>query len=121
MLAPGVTAAAPASGKLPAGFLKTKPKLVLHSHRSYPIGHLATMFVLGLMGEYIGRLYSQAKQRPLYIIQEIEGASHAPAKALGIVASAEGPVAVKPEGHQRRQRNVGNDRPPRRPRKPLDQ
>jgi acetyl-CoA synthetase len=26
-----------------------KPKLVLHSHRSYPIGHLATMFVLGLM------------------------------------------------------------------------
>jgi hypothetical protein len=28
---------------------------------------------------------------------------------------------VKPEGHQRRQRDVGDDRPPRRPRKPLDQ
>ena len=26
-----------------------KPKLVLHSHRSYPIGHLTTMFVLGLL------------------------------------------------------------------------
>ncbi|MGH7067273.1 MAG: AMP-binding protein [Acetobacteraceae bacterium] len=25
-----------------------KPKLVLHSHRSYPLGHLSTMYVLGL-------------------------------------------------------------------------
>lgn len=25
-----------------------KPKLVLHSHRSYPVGHLTTIFVLGL-------------------------------------------------------------------------
>ncbi len=25
-----------------------KPKLVLHSHRSYPVGHLTTVFVLGL-------------------------------------------------------------------------
>jgi dolichol-phosphate mannosyltransferase len=31
------------------------------------------MFVLALMGEYIGRLYNQAKQRPLYIVQEIAG------------------------------------------------
>ncbi len=35
------------------------------------------MFVLGLMGEYIGRLYSQAKQRPLYIVQDIIGAPRA--------------------------------------------
>jgi len=26
-----------------------KPKLVLHSHRSYPVGHLATTYVLGLL------------------------------------------------------------------------
>src|SRR5271165_3100191 len=26
-----------------------QPKLVLHSHRSYPIGSLSTMFVLGLL------------------------------------------------------------------------
>ena len=26
-----------------------KPKLVLHSHRSYPVGHLSTMYWLGLL------------------------------------------------------------------------
>ena len=43
------------------------------------------MFVLALMGEYIGRLYNQAKQRPLYIVQEIAGASDRQAR-LGYVA-----------------------------------
>jgi dolichol-phosphate mannosyltransferase len=44
------------------------------------------MFVLALMGEYIGRLYNEAKGRPLYIVQEIAG--HARRPRLGYVAEA---------------------------------
>jgi dolichol-phosphate mannosyltransferase len=45
------------------------------------------MFVLALMGEYIGRLYNEAKKRPLYIVQEIAGGSDR-AGRLGQVADA---------------------------------
>ena len=46
------------------------------------------MFVLALMGEYIGRLYNEAKRRPLYIIQEVAGGrEHGPAR-LGYLADA---------------------------------
>jgi dolichol-phosphate mannosyltransferase len=44
------------------------------------------MFVLALMGEYIGRLYNEAKGRPLYIVQEIAGDAR-PAR-LGYSAEA---------------------------------
>lgn len=46
------------------------------------------MFVLAMMGEYIGRLYSQAKNRPLYIVQEIAGGSGERRGRLGQVADA---------------------------------
>jgi dolichol-phosphate mannosyltransferase len=46
------------------------------------------MFVLGLLGEYIGRLYNEAKRRPLYIIQEIAGEASKPEGRLGYVADA---------------------------------
>jgi dolichol-phosphate mannosyltransferase len=45
------------------------------------------MFVLALMGEYIGRLYNEAKRRPLYIVQEIAGGSAGDAR-LGYIADA---------------------------------
>jgi glycosyltransferase involved in cell wall biosynthesis len=45
------------------------------------------MFVLALMGEYIGRLYNEAKRRPLYIVQEVAGGE--PQRgALGYLAEA---------------------------------
>jgi len=44
------------------------------------------MFVLALMGEYIGRLYNEAKGRPLYIVQEIAGTARR--GRLGYLADA---------------------------------
>jgi dolichol-phosphate mannosyltransferase len=72
------------------------------------------MFVLALMGEYIGRLYNEAKRRPLYIVQEIAGRAAAPRAGLGVIASGVGPAAVEGEGHERSEDDVGDDRPPRR-------
>jgi dolichol-phosphate mannosyltransferase len=45
------------------------------------------LFVLALMGEYIGRLYNESKRRPLYIVQEIAGATGREGR-LGQVAEA---------------------------------
>lgn len=36
------------------------------------------LLTLGIMGEYIGRLYMESKQRPMYFVAEETGASHGP-------------------------------------------
>ena len=57
------------------------------------------MFVLALMGEYIGRLYNEAKRRPLYIVQEVAGGERRAAR-LGYVAEA---TANKRQARRQRQ------------------
>ena len=59
------------------------------------------MFVLALMGEYIGRLYNEAKRRPLYIVQEIAGGSARPA-SLGYIAADATANNDKPGGRGKR-------------------
>jgi dolichol-phosphate mannosyltransferase len=56
------------------------------------------MFVLAMMGEYIGRLYSQAKNRPLYIVQDIAGDARTPRKRLGQVPAEATAHSDRPGG-----------------------
>src|SRR4051794_38812864 len=51
------------------------------------------MFVLALLGEYIGRLYNESKRRPLYIVQEVAGATASHAR-LGYLATDHRPEAA---------------------------
>lgn len=69
------------------------------------------MFVLGLMGEYIGRMYNQNKDRPLYIVSDIKGGATSQAR-LGIDASAERPVTMEQEGDERGGDDHGDQWPP---------
>ena len=68
------------------------------------------MFVLGVMGEYLGRLYMQAKQRPLFLIQEIASQSRvdtAQGSQLGFIATDIANREEQPAGLDQRQKQDG--------------
>src|SRR5690606_30721406 len=56
------------------------------------------MFVLGMLGEYLGRLYMEAKRRPLYIVADIAGRAPGGAAALGYRAGLRTTASDTPTG-----------------------
>jgi dolichol-phosphate mannosyltransferase len=58
------------------------------------------MFVLGMIGEYLGRLYVESKRRPLYLVADIAGpvrgtASLGYSAEQAVLPPAEPPVIAK--------------------------
>ena len=55
----------------------------------------AQMFVLGMIGEYLGRLYIESKKRPLYLVADVAGPVQGRAR-LGYAAPGTTPEPVVP-------------------------
>jgi dolichol-phosphate mannosyltransferase len=58
------------------------------------------MFVLGMIGEYLGRLYVESKRRPLYLVADVAGPVKGHA-SLGYRFADSGEVTVSPHAPSR--------------------
>jgi dolichol-phosphate mannosyltransferase len=58
------------------------------------------MFVLGMIGEYLGRLYVESKRRPLYLVADVAGPVKGHA-SLGYRYADSGEVTVSPHAPAR--------------------
>ncbi len=95
----------------------------------------AQMFVLGMIGEYLGRLYIEAKRRPLYLVADVAGPVRGratlgfqadPATTPAALASAgmgaplsSGGLGERDDGHARPHRHPA-DQMPLQPENPLE-